>query len=217
MNNKKYNQQGQLLMEALLAIAVIGILAGFVTTLVNISVKTNQISGKQSVALALAQEAVIAVRTIKETNDTVSRGWNKIYELVDTVDYHPDNSGLAWALVSGSEEVVVEGVSYNRKINFDNTIERDGVNGGGNINASGTADPSTIKAVITVTAEGISGIILEEYITRAKNETKIWNSSDADDASVGDGFKSTGAVCADTAVIGAGVDANVELNSGSSC
>src|SRR3989338_1191839 len=206
---KFQDYRGQLLVEAVLAIALLGVLAGIIGMAVNVSTQSNKASGKRSVAVALAQEAVEAVRAIKDNNDTSSRGWNKIYELNEGTDYKTVKPATLWVLQSesGGETITIDGVDYKRKINFDMDIPRDLPNGGGNINAAGTADKSTIKATITVTASGISAIIVEEYLTRAKNEVELWDTKAK--------FEAAGATCSSTHVNDS--TGFVELKSGSGC
>ncbi len=194
---------GQLLVEAILAIALIGILAGIIGATVSVSSQANNSAGKRSKGMALAQEAVEAVRAIRDNNDTTSRGWNKLYGLTEGNEYHPDNNGGAgpWSMASSAETLSIDGVSYGRKIVFDKDVLRDQPNGGGNVNTSGTSDPSTIKAIVTVTASGIPDIIIEEYLVRSANDTKVWDTQ-AD---------MTGGTCSSTTVTSGG---NVELGSG---
>lgn len=205
---KFQDHRGQLLVEAILAIALLGVLAGIVGMAVNVSTQSNKASGKKTVAVALAQEAIEAVRAIRDNNETTGRGWNRIYELTEGSEYHVDNTTVAgkWTIQDNAETIPVDGVDYLRKVVFDMDILRDLPNGGGNINVSGSPDKSTIKATVTVTASGISGIILEEYLTRAKNEVEAWDTK----------LKfETGATCTSTHVNDS--TGFVELKSGSGC
>ena len=224
---KIQDMRGQLLVEAVLAIALLGILAGIIGMAVNVSTQSNKASGKKTVAVALAQEAIEAVRSIRDNNETTGRGWNKIYENNKGSGniYYPANTvplcgSAMWCLVSGSEEIVKDGVTYTRSLYIDNVC-RDARNGGGNIVAIGSCnettnwdDRSTQFVQVTVTASGISDIIVEEYLTRAKNEVKVWDTDDNDDPNTGVGFKSTGASCTNTKITGSGAGASVELGSG---
>ncbi|HLD61922.1 MAG TPA: type II secretion system protein [Patescibacteria group bacterium] len=203
------SQSGQLLVEAVLAIALLGVLAGIIGMAVNVSTQSNKASGKKTVAVALAQEAIEAVRAIRDNNETTGRGWNKIYEKTEGAEYHVDNTTVAgkWTIQNNAEIITVDGVDYDRKIVFDMDIPRDLPNGGGNINAAGSADKSTIKATVTVTASGISAIIVEEYLTRAKNEVELWDTKAK--------FEAAGATCSSTHVNDS--TGFVELKSGSGC
>lgn len=212
---KFQDRRGQLLVEAILAIALLGVLAGIVGMAVNVSTQSNKASGKKTVAVALAQEAIEAVRAIRDNNETTGRGWNRIYEKNKGSGniYYPANTvplcgSAIWCLVSGSEEIIKDGVTYTRSLYIENVC-RDAPNGGGNIvgvEVAGScnpnySDPSTQYVKVTVTASGISGIILEEYLTRAKNEAKVWDTQG----------EFTGGTCSSTKVIGTG---EVELGSG---
>jgi len=211
---KLQTNDGQLLVEAVLAIALLGVLAGIIGMAVNVSTQSNKASGKKTVAVALAQEAIEAVRAIRDNNETTGRGWNKIYENNKGSGniYYPANivplcGSAIWCLVSGSEEIIKDGVTYTRSLYIDNVC-RDEKNGGGNIVAIGSCnettnwdDRSTQFVQVTVTAGGISDIIVEEYLTRAKNEVKVWDIHG----------EFTGGTCSSTKVTGTG---EVELGSG---
>ena len=221
---KFQDYRGQLLVEAVLAIALLGVLAGIIGMAVNVSTQSNKASGKRSVAVALAQEAVEAVRAIKDNNEPTGRGWNRIFIPSDgkgaAKHYYPQIVSNKWQLTFGEETIQKDGVDYTRYLYIDNVC-RDEKNGGGNIVAIGSCnettnwdDRSTQFVQVTVTAGGISDIIVEEYLTRAKNEVKVWNTDDNDDPNTGVGFKSTGASCTNTKITGSGAGASVELGSG---
>src|SRR3990167_6407488 len=95
--------RGQLLVEAVLAIALLGILAGIIGMAVNVSTQSNKASGKRSVAVALTQEAVEAVRAIRDNNETTGRGWNRIYEPTEGSNYKTVKPINKWELQSGIE------------------------------------------------------------------------------------------------------------------
>lgn len=215
---KFQDHRGQLLVEAILAVALLGVLAGIVGMAVNVSTQSNKASGKKTVAAALAQEAIEAVRAIRDNNETTGRGWNRIYIPSDgkgeAKHYYPQIVSNKWQLTFAEETVQKDGVDYTRYLYIED-ICRDARNGGGSIDTSTIApcndvtnfdDPSTVKVTIKVTASGISGIILEEYLTRAKNEVEAWDTK----------LKfETGATCTSTHVNDS--TGFVELKSGSGC
>ena len=217
---KIQNMRGQLLVEAVLAIALLGILAGIIGMAVNVSTQSNKASGKKTVAVALAQEAIEAVRAIRDNNKTTGRGWNRIYLPPDGSGdkdaskgdgnlYYIGQSANEWILSTdtANRDIVKDGVTYDRSVVIKNVC-RDAKNGGGDIAATGACnettnwvDPSTQYVRVTVTAGGISAIIVEEYLTRAKNEVKVWDTQG----------EFTGGTCSSTKVTGTG---EVELGSG---
>ncbi len=208
-------QKGQLLVEAVLAIALLGILAGIIGMAVNVSTQSNKASGKKTVATALAQEAIEAVRAIKDNNETTGRGWNKIFIPSDgkgaAKHYYPQIVSNKWQLTFGEETVQKDGVNYTRYLYIDNVC-RDARNGGGDIAATGSCnlttnwdDPSTQYVRITMTASGIPDVVVDEYLTRAKNEVKVWDTDTE--------FKASGSACSNTKVLnGPGAGADVELS-----
>ena len=217
---KIQNMRGQLLVEAVLAIALLGILAGIIGMAVNVSTQSNKASGKKTVAVALAQEAIEAVRAIRDNNKTTGRGWNRIYLPPDGSGdkdaskgdgnlYYIGQSANEWILSTdtANRDIVKDGVTYDRSVVINNVC-RDARNGGGDIVAVGACnqttnwdDYSTQYIKVIVQASGISDIIVEEYLTRAKNEVKVWDTQG----------EFTGGTCSSTKVTGTG---EVELGSG---
>src|SRR3989344_2634065 len=169
---KIQDMRGQLLVEAVLAIALLGVLAGIIGMAVNVSTQSNKASGKRSVAVALAQEAIEAVRAIKDNNEPTGRGWNRIFIPSDgkgaAKHYYPQIVSNKWQLTFGEETVQKDGVDYTRYLYIDNVC-RDARNGGGDIVAVGACnqttnwnDYSTQYIRVIVQASGISAIMVEE-------------------------------------------------------
>ena len=213
------DQRGQLLVEAILAIALVGILAGIIGATVNVSTQSNKAASKRSVAAQLAQESLEALRAIRDTNETTGRGWNKIFIPSNGKGsanlYDPEILANVWVLSSVSapgRTIAKDGVDFIRSLYIENVC-RDARNGGGDIVSTGTCnessnfnDPSTQFIKVTVTASGIPDIIVDEYLTRAKNEIEAWDTK----------LKfETGATCTSTHVNDS--TGFVELKSGSGC
>lgn len=191
---KNLNQKGSLLLEILLAVAVGAIIIGAVAGLVYVSSKSGQNSGAKSSAISLAEEGLEAMQSISETD------WHKIYlpptgsgdpdaDKGNTIPYYIYRDGTAWALgkitILGNEgNVEIDGIIYTRKIYIDN-VNRQKTGNNRKIcsekeiaeNAPGCLagdyinDPSTQKIKVVVSKSGTSDVMLEEYLTRWKNET----------------------------------------------
>lgn len=150
-------QRGATLVEVMVAIALAGVLLpGLATALVTANAGRPATS-QQLQAASLLREATEAVRVRREA------GWANI---PTTGTYFPAISGNTWTLTAGSQTVN----GFTRQIVF-STVQR---NSSGQIVASGgTVDPSTIKAVATVswTTPYSSSISSEAYITRWQGNT----------------------------------------------
>lgn len=89
------------LIEILVAIAIIGLILTSLAGLGNFILKINQQNKQSVIAAFLAQEAIEAIRAIKEEN------WNLIANLTDSNPYHPIKAGspLKWVLTAGAETI----------------------------------------------------------------------------------------------------------------
>ena len=182
---KKFNQNGQLLIEILLAILIGSLIIGSTASLIVVSQKSDFISGEKNIAVSLAQEGIEAVESIKNNS------WHNIYlppdgtgnaasDKGDANIYCLKNDGIIWSLSGPFSdsgpfldcEVNVNGEIYTRKITFYNTNREN--NADENITEIATEeDPSTQKLKVAVVYNNGMDIILEEYITRWKNQTFI--------------------------------------------
>lgn len=183
------NQQGSLLIEILLAVAIAAIIIGGVSVLISVSLKSGQISGEKSAALGLAEEGLEAMKVIGESD------WHNIYLPPDGLGdpdtgkgeveanayyvYKKDNGGtFSWDLTKDSAKgnITVNGIIYIRKIYiFNVTRNKTGPDRqvciipvedcpAGELN-----DPSTQRIKVKVSQSAGADIIVEEYLTRWRN------------------------------------------------
>lgn len=149
---------GQILIELVLALGIASILiSALVGGLIGVRSGTN-LSTNILNANFLFQEAIEAVRSVRET------GWP---QLASNGTYHPVISGSNWSLVSGNE---VTG-AFTREIIIDDT-RRD--TNGNIVNAGGKIDPSTKKIKLSVSWQGygsISSINQTFYLSRWQGNT----------------------------------------------
>ena len=182
---KKLNQKGQLLIEILLAILIGSLIIGSAASLIVVSQKSDLISGEKNIAVLLAQEGMEAIESIK------GNSWHNIYlppdgmgdAISDKGDeniYCLKNDGVIWNLSGPFPgagpfpdcEINVNGKIYTRKIILYNTNRED--NDNENITEiAAKEDPSTQKLKIVISHNNGLDIILEEYITRWKNQIFI--------------------------------------------
>ncbi|OGH17735.1 MAG: hypothetical protein A2868_00125 [Candidatus Levybacteria bacterium RIFCSPHIGHO2_01_FULL_40_15b] len=160
------SHNGQALVELLVAFAFASILLpGLITGLVaSREGKAQQIQALS--ATGLLREAQEALRVVRETS------WSQI-ETNGT--FHPQISGSTWQLAPGQENIN----GYTRSIEISNT-NRD--SNGNIVESSGTNDPSTKKAVISVSWETPyqSEVTSTVYLARYLNNTTFIDTSEAD-------------------------------------
>lgn len=175
-----YNQKGQLLIELLIAITIAALIAGAISGLFFVNFRSSQSSENKNSALLLAQEAMEAIDSIKNNS------WHKIYLPPDGtgdanndkgVPYYIYNDGSIWKIAkvisSTDDDIVINETVYSRSLYIYNA-SRD--NNGNITEIGGSDDPSTQKIKVVVSYEGGKDVILEEYLTRWKNE--VFNQSD---------------------------------------
>lgn len=170
--------KGQILVETIIGVGVIGILLSAIIPLFLVGVKAGSEAPKFEQAKMLASESIEQAKAMKEEN------WNNLYRPLGTNNkgaanpYYIVKSGSAWALASGSENLNINNLTFTRQIIIDN-VSRTGINGAGEIEASYNAtrdDPSTQKITVTVTWPGSTGVEEIDYFTR--HENSLWQQTD---------------------------------------
>jgi len=165
------NHRGQILIELLLVVAITAVIAGLAAQMIGVSLRSVQISGRETIAKNLAEEMMETVRAVS------GEKWHNIYLLnkSQTNTYYPVHQTTPvdkWVLQAGQENVIIGGVTYTRYLYFENAY-RDEITE--KITPSGTGtyeDPSTQKMTAIVTwNEG--SITLNDYFSRWPNETAI--------------------------------------------
>lgn len=181
-----FNQKGALLMEILLAVTIGAIIIGAVAGLVYVSSKSGQQSGAKSAAISLAEEGLEAIQSIGESD------WHDIYlppsglgdfqsDKGALKPYYVYKNGSSWALekvIAGNEgDVLVDNMIYTRNIYIEN-VDRKKIPERPICTETETClpsekvnDPSTQKIRVVVSRTGSADVVLEEYLTRWKNET----------------------------------------------
>lgn len=180
---------GQLLMEILLAIAVLTGIATIVAGLITTSSRSSEFAQGELIGTRLAEEAAEIVRTISQSNDSFSQGWNLLYLPPDgngnaitskgtSNPYHSIQSGGKWVLVSGEESITLSDKNFQRKIIIEN-VSRDPVSE--TIETSYTAshdDPATQKVTVVVSTPSFPPIQVIFYLSRYLNQGSLqtnWN------------------------------------------
>ena len=175
------HDSGQILIEIILATLIATMILGAAASLIITNQKSSQISEQRNTAIFLAQEGVESMKSINENN------WHKIFLPPDGTGDKDTSKGSAnnyciiidtlnneWILtdIPADCDIEVNGIIYNRKINIDNTNREDTTIE--NITTTGGIDdPSTQKIKITVSYQMGKDIVVEQYLTRWRNQIFI--------------------------------------------
>lgn len=162
----RHGGDGQALVELLVTLAIASVLLpGLITGLfASREGKAQEIQRLD--ATALLREAGEALRVVREA------GWSGVST---NGTYHPEVQGASWTLASGSESIN----GYTRYITISDAY-RDA--NGNIVSSGGTADPSTKKAVITVSwsTPYSSEVTSTTYLTRYLNNATFIDTTEAD-------------------------------------
>lgn len=174
-------------MEILIAAAITTMVVTAGSQLVFVGLVSNKVTGDKNTALGLAEELFIAVRAVSTEN------WNDVDALTHgTTDYQPQISNGKWILTSGSEDVILNGITYTRSFTIQNvcrdlsTKALKGLtdNEGGTTDCTAIAnsryDASTRKITVSVGWPEADPINETEYITRWRNKVCLqtaWNTT----------------------------------------
>lgn len=156
LNAKRYTLSAKAGFGIIEIIIVIAVLAGamFVfAQMAAISLKALREEKKAVEASYLAQEAIEAVRAVRDS------GWTNISSLTAGADYYPQISGSAWVLTGGVDSIG----EYSRKI-IVNNVSRDGNDDIEAVYVADNNDPNTKKLTVTVSWDSKS-VVLMTYIT----------------------------------------------------
>lgn len=148
-------QKGNLLLEVVLALAIIGILLGSATAYPYNLTRTSVEIASRRQANVLAEEAVESLRGIQYEN------WTLVPNSPYSNPYRVEKNVSGWFLTSGSETIG----EFRREILFSD-VRRD-VNG--NISSAGSIDPYTKKAEVTVYWNSPVGELNTRLITYLSN------------------------------------------------
>jgi len=159
--NKKF-QKGILIVEILIAIAIIATISATIFGVVAIYLKTSNAMKETVQANMLAQEAMEATRSFRDGKTWSTNGLGTLS--VDPVYYHPTKIGtsvLSWDLALDEENID----GFKRKVVFYN-VRRDDVNKN-IVSEGGTIDLDTKKVVATVSWKN-KNVELVAYLTNWK-------------------------------------------------
>lgn len=159
---------GQLLIEALISIALAATLLLAIVPLFSVALLGSDLSAQNTNAVNLVRECQEAGRVILKSN------YNNIYKPLGTNNkgqsnlYHPQIEGQNWVLKSGFEDILQNGTTYQRSLYIENVFRDQ--NGLGNIvQSGGSEDKSTQKINCEVRAAVGTIVSLTSFLTRNRN------------------------------------------------
>lgn len=158
-------EQGQVLVEIIIAISLMAIVSALVIHSGFLSVRQTNVGGGQTSMISIAQEGIEAFEAIARSD------WHGVYNLTGkgTTEYYPlVSSSTAWVATTtvGYKTVTVDSVNYSRWAIIDNVSRTSGY-----IDNSANDDPSTQKITLHVTAAGQPNVEIVRYVARARNTT----------------------------------------------
>lgn len=158
------SQRGSLLLELLIAIALLAVILGIGSQAVWVSLQSGKVSGERDVAVGLASEALEATRSVAEEK------WQNIYDLTGKGSTHyyatSTQPTKKWSLAAGDEVIALNNASYTRYVIIEN-VSRDA--GTRMIDTGTNYDPSTQKVTVTVSWPNADSVVISEYFLRWKN------------------------------------------------
>ncbi len=162
----KNNKRGQLLIEAIIVLAISSILLPALFTGLIASRQGKAQSSQRIQAVALLKESEEIIRSVRE------KGWTSFAQ---NGTFHPIITGNAWALSSGSETIN----GFTRAISISD-VRRD--SNGNIVTSGGTIDPSTKKVDILISwgQPYASSVNSSLYVTRFLSNNALNKTSSSD-------------------------------------
>ncbi len=167
---------GDLLIEILITISVAALVLVLVSQTTFVSLRADQSAREQNTAIGLAEQVMERVDSAALTrwqrlSLEISKGSSNLYTTATT-------TANAWTVATGSQAVIVDGVSYTASFYAENVCRSSGAITGITDTAGtttlcttsgGSHDPSTIKITAAVAWNG--GLVnRSQYVSRWRNK-----------------------------------------------
>ncbi len=190
--DSKFNN-GQILTELLIAIALVAIIALVGSQMINVGMYSATSSGDRQSINRLADEVFEALRAVVFSNTASTQGWNNIYLPPDGTGDPSTSKGAsnkyktvinagAWKISSGQETITLGDKTFARYFTIDNVSRT-----GGAIDStynSANDDPQTQKITVWISRANGTGSAststFSQYFTRYLDESANqadWNAS----------------------------------------
>lgn len=166
LNNLKA-ENGQSLVEVLVALAVGALLIGAAAFAIAATLRSSASRERSYVAAGLAEELLNTSNALADAN------WFDLYSAIKFVPNFVTSTGGTLSMQNGTEELTLNNFLYTRFITIEDVCRESGIES--NIVPCGPGaigDPSTQKITAHVTWDAVSGassLEIERYITRWKN------------------------------------------------
>lgn len=168
------NTRGALLLELLVAIAILAVILSVGSQAVFVSLQSGKTSGESDVAMGLANEALEAVRGVAEEK------WQNIYDLTKTSQHYYATSTIPtgkWTLFTGDEIILLNNVAYTRYVIVENVNRcTDALRAIASSTPACTPlatdyidDPSTQKVTVTVSWPNANPVTISQNFFRWRN------------------------------------------------
>lgn len=163
--HRSLSQKGSLLIEILVAITVIGIIAGIAAQAIVASLDSNAVAG------ARGQQADLLAEMMQGISASSDESWNNLYSLaVDGSHYHVAISNGKWVIGSGDDILSVAPRTFTRYFTVAN-VSRDPTTRAieSTYNAAHD-DPSTRLVQAYVVSSTTNTLSVNEYFFRWRNQ-----------------------------------------------
>ncbi len=171
-----HSAPGDLLIEILITISVAALVLVLVSQTTLVSLRADQGAREQNTAIGLAEQVMETVDSAALTrwqrlSLEIGRGSSNLYTTAT-------DTAHAWTVATGSQAVVVDGVSYTTSFYAENVCRSSGAITGMTDTAGttilctgsgGSYDPSTIKMTAIVSWNGGS-VSRSQYVSRWRNK-----------------------------------------------
>lgn len=186
-------ERGQLLLEILVAISALAVIGLLTSQLLLINMQSNKAAGEKNVGLGFYDETFETAKTVAAEN------WQNLYGLTKgSTNYYPQKSGGKWIFTQGSENIVINDITYTRSFTIQNVCRNNstksvtGITDNNGIDTTclasgGSFDPSTQKINIQVSWPISEPISSGEYVTRWRNNICLqtsWQSSGSSEVKI---------------------------------
>ena len=161
-------KEGQMLIEVIIAGMIIIFVSLAIAQGVASSVRGISQTAAKTTAVYLSREVVDALRAI------VIENWHNVSDLATSTAYYATTSAGKWVTAAGSEQVVVNNVTYTRSFSLSDICRNEGTKAIETCSATASLDSSSIKATTTVSGTDLAGRPIEFsqaiYFSRYGNE-----------------------------------------------
>lgn len=156
-------QKGSLLLEAFIAVMIIGIAFGALLDVGTLAVKTSTSIEKSSQANFLLKEEMEAARSFRDGTTWATNGLGASSTITPGNNYHMVLNSNAWTVVAGVETIGI----FTRKVVFDKVSRDPSTQNIESVYNASHDDPNTKKATVTVSFESTT-LTLSTYLTNWK-------------------------------------------------